>query len=295
MQQSDRIVFLGGDERSCAMAERLVALGFEVGSYALGTSVEAVGVTLAISLDAALDEARAVILPMPAFDAQLNIPCPRSEQPLPMAAELFARIGGRSSVFGGRVSPAAFALAAEHAVNINDYAVSEEVQIRNAVPTAEGGIALAMQALDITLHGARVVVLGFGRVGFALATRLHALGSQVTVAARKPRDLARIEGECCCALHLGDENEMRRLIEGEYDVIFNTIPYRLIADEDLARIPSRTVLIELASTPGGWNPSASTSCRTIYASGLPGKCAPRTAGYILADALSTTLKEVMRT
>lgn len=294
MQQSDKIVFLGGDERSCAMAERLSALGFEVRAYALGAFDAATGIETAASLDAALEAARAIVLPMPAFDAHLRIPCLRSEQSLPAAAELFARIGGRLAVFGGRVSPAVFALAAEHAVNISDYAVSEEVQIRNAIPTAEGAIALAMQALDITLHGARVAVLGFGRIGFALATRLRALGSQVTVAARRPRDVARIEGECCRALHLGDERAMRCLIEGGYDVIFNTVPYRLITDEDLARIPSSTVLIELASAPGGWDPSAAAACRTIYAPGLPGKCAPRTAGCILADALATTLEEVMR-
>ena len=67
--KGDAIVFLGGDARSCAMAVRLAALGWSVTTYALGefkqTSIET-----APTLEVALNGARAVVLPMPAFDAQ---------------------------------------------------------------------------------------------------------------------------------------------------------------------------------------------------------------------------------
>ena len=47
-----------------------------------------------------------------------------------------------------------------------------------------------MEQLPITIHGARVLVVGFGRVGRALAQRLAALGAKVTVAARRYESLA---------------------------------------------------------------------------------------------------------
>lgn len=294
MLKHQNVTFLGGDARSLAMAERLSELGAQVTIYALGEATMSAAITPAPTLDVALQSAKAVVLPMPAFDAQLCVPCPlATEQHLPNAAALLSLVGSSVPVFGGRISPAAFALACDLAVRMSDYSLADDVLIRNAVPTAEGAIALAMQALDITLHGARAAVIGFGRVGFALATRLHALGAHVTVAARKTRDAARAESVGCRSHLLNGHDAMRRLVEDGYDVIFNTVPYQLISDDTLLRIPPHTVLIELASAPGGWDASARANCKTIYAPGLPAKCAPRTAGIILADALAAMLGEVL--
>ena len=293
MLKHNNVTFLGGDARSLAMAERLSALGAQVTTYALGAAPTPL-VTVAPTLDAALLSAKAIVLPMPAFDVQLCVPCPLAEgEQLPNAAALLSCIGSNLPVFGGRVSPAAFALASDLSVSLSDYSLSDEVLIRNAVPTAEGAIGLAMQALDITLHGACAAIIGFGRIGFALATRLHALGMHVTVAARKTRDAARAESIGCRSHPLNGQDSVRRLVEDGYDVIFNTVPYRLISNETLLRIPQKTVLIELASAPGGWDATARASCKTVYAPGLPAKCAPRTAGIILADALAEMLGEVL--
>ena len=198
-------------------------------------------------------------------------------------------------MFGGRISADVMALATEYGVRLEDYSVSEEVQIRNAIPTTEGAICLAMQALDITLHGARVAVLGYGRIGAVLANRLRAFGAQVTVAVRKRRDVARGERACCTPLFFS-EDTIRSLCDPKnpYDVIFNTVPFRLFSDEMMASMPKQSVLIEVASAPGGWNPMAPTKSHTIYAPGLPAKCAPRTAGILLADALIPQLEEVMK-
>ena len=56
------------------------------------------------------------------------------------------------------------------------------------MPTAEGAIQLAMEELPITLHGARVLVIGYGRLGRVLADRLAGLKARVSVAdlASKP-------------------------------------------------------------------------------------------------------------
>jgi dipicolinate synthase subunit A len=275
------------------MAERLATSGLAVGTFALGRFASSYEIREITGIQEALDAARALILPMPAFDERGYVAHPFAACEEMEASELFGRIGGRIPVFGGRVSARIFALAADCGVNISDYAVSDEVQIRNAVPTAEGAIALAMGALDVTLHGARAAVLGYGRVGYALASRLRALGAQVSVAVRKARDMARVACAGCCARSLGDADLTKALCEGAFDVVFNTIPVPLISDEVLGRIPPCTVMIELASAPGGWSPKAEHVCRTIYAPGLPGICAPRTAGIILADGLLRVLEEVM--
>ena len=55
----------------------------------------------------------------------------------------------------------------------------------HAVPTAEGAIQIAMEELPITLHGAKTLVIGYGRLGKLLSHRLSAMGAKVSVAARK--------------------------------------------------------------------------------------------------------------
>ena len=296
MLSHEKIVFVGGDMRSRAMACRLAELGASVVTWALGSFEMQEGVLAVCTWQEALRDSRAVILPMPAFDEQMSLSCPLGlSNELPLAGDLFAYIGKKTPVFGGRLTHDAYALAEKYGVRLQDYSESEEVQIRNAIPTAEGAICLAMQSLDITLHGARVAVLGYGRIGSALIERLRALGARVTVGVRKRRDVARVESACCTPL-VFSEDSIRCLCDPEkpYDVIFNTVPFRLFPDEVMACMPRRTVLLELASAPGGWNPCVQTECRTVYAPGLPAKCAPRTAGILLADALIPQLQEVMR-
>jgi dipicolinate synthase subunit A len=57
-------------------------------------------------------------------------------------------------------------------------------------------------------------------------------------------------------------------------------------------MPEKTLLMELASAPGGWDSSLPIPCRAIYAPGIPGKHFPKTAGIIIADTIDTILKEV---
>ena len=71
-----------------------------------------------------------------------------------------------------------------------DYFAREELAVANAVPTSEGAIQIAMEELPITLHGARVLVIGFGRLGKVLSGQLKGLGALVSVAARSCTDLA---------------------------------------------------------------------------------------------------------
>ena len=47
-----------------------------------------------------------------------------------------------------------------------------------------------MEELPITLHGARVLLIGAGRLSRVLAQQLRGLSSKVTVAARRFSDLA---------------------------------------------------------------------------------------------------------
>lgn len=114
-------------------------------------------------------------------------------------------------------------------VRLIDYLSREELAIRNAVPTCEGALQLAMEQTDCTIQGAHVLVIGAGRIGFLLAVRLHALGAQVTVAARSLRDRARIESAGLAAV---DTAQLAQEVHGR-EIIFNTVPAPLLTGEIL--------------------------------------------------------------
>lgn len=89
----------------------------------------------------------------------------------------------RRIALGGLPGPDACCIAQQCGIELVDY-YQEPLALRNAVPTAEGCIGLLLRHRTRTLAGSPVLVLGFGRVGQALAVRLAALGARVTLAAR---------------------------------------------------------------------------------------------------------------
>lgn len=218
-----------------------------------------------------------VLLPFPSFQGEYL----RGREALPVAA-LLERLSPGTHVYGALLDAHRAAMQAAGA-RVFDLYGAEPLTTLNAVPTAEGAIRLAIDASDITLHGASCFVLGFGRVGKVLAQKLHALSALVTVAARNPADRALAQAAGMRASALG--TELHGLHEADF--IFNTVPAPVLTAEQLAGVRPDCVLIELASKPGGIDEAA---CRALglryhFAPGLPGQCAPETAGRLYADCV----------
>ena len=170
-----------------------------------------------------------------------------------------------------------------------DYFAREELEIANAVPTVEGAIQIAMEELPTTLFGTRVLVLGFGRLGKLLAHRLKGLGANVTVAARSYGDLAWIQA-------YGYKSERMEQLDGwlgGYQLVINTVPARVLDRARLADLDEGTLVIDLASKPGGvdFEGAAQLGVKVIWALSLPGKVAPVTSGKIIRDTIYHILGE----
>lgn len=153
----------------------------------------------------------------------------------------------------------------------------------NAQLTAEGAIERAMQRPGRALLGSTCVVTGFGRIGQALTVRLTSLGAFVIVCARNEAQMRR-------AHELGAHPlPLERIAQAcaQADVIFNTVPARILHEAALARIGEETLLIELASPPYGADPETAKrlNVRMVLAGGLPGRYAPMDAGAALFEAL----------
>ena len=181
MTSRKRLIAAGGDLRQKTAAE---ALSGEYDVFLTGFG----------SADAVLpDSADILLLPTPITKDGIRLYAPHAQKPI-LLESLTARLSAGAVILGGRMTAAERQMLREAGFSVQDYTESESFAERNAVPTAEGAIMLAMQTLPVTLHGLHCLILGAGRISRALQMRLKALGAEVTVAARRFPDLARSEG-----------------------------------------------------------------------------------------------------
>lgn len=172
-------------------------------------------------------------------------------------------------------------------IRVVDYMKAEGMADRNAVATAEGAIAEALQEGDVSIQGSRCLVTGYGTCGAVLASKLKQWGAHVTVMDRKEkkRQMARSYGYDAVPFDVPKEHM------GIYDIIFNTVPALVLTEELLAGVKPDVTVIDLASSPGGVDFDV---CRRkgIHAKlclGLPGKYAPKSAAGILMEVIKKTI------
>lgn len=264
---------LGGDARSYWAARHLQAGGYKVCCFGVPGATDT---PLPFYIER-------LILPFPSVQGALV----RGHSAIPME-EVLQHVDMDSTVYGGRLGPWREALE-HHGARVCDLYGTEPLTTANAIPTAEGAIQLAMDQAPITLHGSRCLVIGFGRIGKILARKLHGLSANVTVAARNPADLALAEA-------MGLQTDLTgRYLHGlkQYDFIFNTVPATVLQKEDLDKLNPDCLLLELASLPGGFSQE---DCKErgisyLFAPGLPGRCAPKSAGAIYAQNVLDDLRK----
>lgn len=168
-----------------------------------------------------------------------------------------------------------------------DYMESESLNLKNAVPTAEGAVQIALEELPVTLSGLRVLIVGMGRIGRALAEILKGFGSDVTAAVRNAK------GTANARIH-GIKSVCTDKMDSNYDLVFNTVPHIVFDHDRLEKFDEKTLFIDLASKPGGidFDTATELGIKAIWALGLPGKTAPITSGEIIAETVIDMITEM---
>ncbi len=243
---------------------------------AAGAALRRMGFGVAGAEETAL--ADYILLPLPLDDDRVGL------------AQLLKAAKPGALALGGRVSARAQAAADEAGVELIDYFARPELTTLNAIPTAEGCLSLLMQKRRRTLWDSAILVVGYGRVGQALAQRLAALGARVTAAARSAgqRALALSHG---CA-DAADTAELERIAPG-FGTVVNTAPAPLLTARVLAALPAGSLIVDLASRPGGTDFAAAKAMghTAIHALSLPAVYAPESAGEYIARTVLEILRE----
>ena len=149
-----------------------------------------------------------------------------------------------------------------------------------------------MNSLDKNIRGARIAVTGYGRIAKHLCALLLSLGAEVTVVARNESDRVWARASGCKTLSLVEGEPMTALAH-TYDVIYNTVPHWLFDRSFLEGADPSTFLIDLASVPGGVDICAAKElgANVLWATSLPGKYAPFSAGELIATCVDGILRE----
>lgn len=168
-------------------------------------------------------------------------------------------------------------------------AQDEAFLAENAELTAEGAVFRAMQRQDAAIMGSTCVITGFGRIGRALAKRLAALSAFVIVCARSEMQMRAAHDMGAHPVPLASVASALR----HADVVFNTVPARVLGWEEMQRMRKDALLIELASPPYGADPALAIQLGVNLAmeSGVPGRYAAGNAGAALFAALKRAMAQ----
>lgn len=150
----------------------------------------------------------------------------------------------------------------------------------NAAVTAHCALLVAGKRLGTVLPDTPALVIGWGRIGKCLAKLLHALGTPVTVAARKESDRAMLRALGYDAV----SPEALPPLLGTFRLIFNTAPAPVMTEASAA-LAKHALKIDLASQTG--IPGEDV----IPARGLPGIYAPESSGKRIAQSVLRLWKD----
>ena len=283
-----KFAVIGGDMRIVRLAALLEGEGHEICCFALDEAPADLIKSCALSPCASAQDADCVILPLPVLDMRGRLNAPLSAFNY-NAEEILRALPKTAVICGGMPGEKLSITAKELGLDLVDYFLREELVALNALATAEGTIAVLLENSPITIWESRILVIGYGRIGKMLSTRLHALGAHVAVSARNAGDLAYIRASGCEALDtrtLGAELS-------RFDTIINTVPARVMGRERLKLLPKDTLCIDLASRPGGFDFEAAKELdlNTLWALGLPAETAPITAGKIIKETVLNIMRE----
>lgn len=284
------LAVIGGDARQLEIIRRLTELdaklslmGFEQLDHAFtGAVKEKIDEVDFSNVDA-------IILPVAGTNLDGQVDTIFSNEKVMLTEEFLKQTPEHCTIYSGITNPYLDEMMKKVGRRHVKLFERDDVAIYNSIPTVEGTIMMAIQHTDFTIHGSKVTVLGLGRVGMTVARIFDALGAHVKVGARKTEHLARITEMSLTPFHLKDLEEQVK----DVDICINTIPHQIVTAAVISKMPTHTLIIDLASKPGGtdFRYAEKRGIKALLAPSLPGIVAPKTAGQILANVLSRVLKE----
>ena len=245
---STNFTIVGGDLRIIKLAKMLANDGNKVFTFGMEQSDELKNckdIIFCEKLTEAVKQSEIIIGPIPFSSNGKELNTPFSERQISIRE--FMHVINAKVLIAGSITPEVYELANDEYIEIIDIMKREELAVLNTIATAEGTIEILIANTNKIIHGSKILILGFGRIGKVLARKLAGLTAKVTCAARKDEDLAWIKAYGHMETNINAIGENL----SEYDVIINTVPHLVLTEEKLKYVKEDCLLVDLASNPGG--------------------------------------------
>ena len=134
-------------------------------------------------------------------------------------------------------------------------------------------------------------MVGQGTIGAVLARYLVALGAHTHVAARNPEQLAAAYVAGAAPHALAELPELAPRL----DLLFSTVPARVVGEDVLARLPKSALVVDLAAPPGGidFDAAKRLGINAIWGRGL-GSRAPVTVGASQWGGIRERIEKILQ-
>lgn len=282
MKDKSKILVAGGDMRQVYCAVKLSSVSdTSVKGFSADILPEKMNIEISDNDDNSLYDF--LVLPVPPLDENGMITAPFTSEKI-NPAEIHSLLKPDAVIFAGKSDKRLKDIFEDK--EIIDYMEREELSLKNAVPTAEGAVEIALNELPVTLNGIKVLIVGLGRIGTALAEILKGFGADITASVRNAKGTAK-------ARILGIKSVCTNKMDTDYKLVFNTVPELIFDNELLSRFSDETLFIDLASKPGGidFDSASVLGKKVVWALGIPGKTAPVTSGEFIAETVINILTE----
>lgn len=291
-----RFLVIGGDKRQAYIAYYLKKAGYGVetfGVYDLKITENRPG-NSAYKADSKknwcklLEEADMILGPVPFTRDGKHIHTEITDERITII-DFLHKIRKEQLLLGGSFSEELKKRFTSFGLSVWDYMKQEEVTSYFALLTAEGAVAEAIYHSPYSLSDSKCLVLGYGYCGSAIAKVCKALGAEVYVGVRRE--------EACYLANANNFHgflltDLENIIQ-DFSYLFNTIPSLILRGELLGKIPKDSVIIDIASAPGGidyeYAQKQHLNARLLL--GIPGKTAPKSSAKKLTEVIIKRVEE----
>jgi dipicolinate synthase subunit A len=270
------IGMLGGDKREQEIARRAAATGADVRAHGFPWPAEGIaGVRHLDSPAAVLEGARFAFFPIPGIAASGALFAPAAPTPIIPDRALLARMAPRAHIILGWADAKLKAHAEALSIKLHEYEWDRSLMLQRTPAIIEGLLKIVIENTVFTIHNATACVVGQGTIGAVLARYLVALGAHTHVAARNPEQRAAAYVAGAMPHRLENLPELASRL----DLVFSTVPSRVVGEDVLSRLPKSALIVDLAAPPGGvdFDVAKRLGLNAIWGRGL-GSRAPLTVG-----------------
>lgn len=275
---------VGGDLRQWYLADILASKGHGVLAYGLCKDEKIENVKYVSSVKELIQEAEVLVYPIPFLS-----PNRMSGAELKERKEMLSCLRKGQIFFAGCIPRTVMQQMESQKVRVFDLMEDHCLAVENSVATAEGMIAEAMIRSPKNLRGSRCLILGYGVCGRMLASYLKGIRCEVGVVDKS-------QTACACAradgIYVVETDRFLQEMKTA-DIIFNTIPERILSAKQLSYVRKSAWILDIASGDGGVDYAAARKMgvQAVKLPGLPGKYAPYTSARIIADTIFQKLRE----